>query len=129
MTLHIQIINNDQCTCGPLDAVETCFRSISNMREFNVRFQCPWDFFLNTLLVIHSNTVSITNWHATSIGDVIFITRCRCWEDNGDALLENSLVTHIPSKHYTNRNKLFVKNSLVSPRTMIHASNRDLKKQ
>ena len=39
-------INDDQRTCGPLDTVETCFGSISNVRDFDVCFQCPWDFFL-----------------------------------------------------------------------------------
>ena len=76
-------INDDQRTCGPLDTVETCFGSISNVRDFDVCFQCPWDFFFNALLIVHPNVLIVTDWHTMTVCDIVFTTICRCCLWNG----------------------------------------------
>ena len=76
-------INDDQCTCGPLDTVKKCFGSISNVRDYDV-----WDFFFNALLIVHPNVLIVTDWHTTTVCDIVFTTICRCclWKGNRGAL-------------------------------------------
>ena len=103
------------CTCGPLNAVQTCFGCISIICEILIYVssvhgtfpQCPQCPF-----IIHLNRVIITNRHATFIGYVhsnhhVWMfgrqIRCNSWTLFGNllntTLTETNCLSRIPLFH------------------------------